>query len=121
MGKGGQQMMMVPMSMVMSALGGGGAKKKGGGKGTKPKNMLKKAPPGKSVFLSGLPAGVGKGPKLDKLNKELQKHLSQKGVKCEAAEVWKNGNGSALFATKKDVAKAMEGLNGSAFKEGVLT
>merc|ERR1712187_1036807 len=92
-----------------------------GGKGSKPKNVLKKASPEKSIFISGLPAGIGKGPELDKLNKALQKHLSQQGIKCEAAEVWKNGNGSALFASKKDVAKAMEGLNGSAFRGDVLT
>merc|ERR1712146_637969 len=89
--------------------------------GGKPKNPLKKAPAEKSVFLSGLPAGIGKGPELDKLTKALVKHPSQQGVKCEGAEVWKNGNGSAVFATKKDVAKAMESLNGSAFKDGVLT
>merc|ERR1712039_843756 len=107
------------MSMLMPSWGGG--KKKGAGKGSKPKNLLKKAPADKSIFLSGLPAGIGKGPELDKLNKALQRHLSQQGIKCEAAEVWKNGNGSALFATKKDVAKVMESLNGSAFKDSVLT
>merc|ERR1711953_1024220 len=118
-GKGSQGMVMVPASMMKAVLGGGG--KKGSAKSAKPKNVLKKAPAEKSIFISGLPEGTDKGPKLDKLNKELQKHLSQMGIKCEAAEVWKNGNGSALFATKKDVAKAMESLNGSAFKDSVLT
>merc|ERR1719356_805349 len=105
--------------MVMPSWGGG--KKKGGGKGAKPKNIVKKADHEKKVWLSGLPAGVEKGPEFDKLNKALQKHLSQQGIKCEAAEVWKNGNGSALFANKKDVAKAMESLNGSMFKDNSLT
>merc|ERR1712048_530464 len=98
-----------------------GGKKKGGGKGSKPKNVLKnRVSPEKSIFISGLPTGIGKGPELDKLNKALEKHLSQQGIKCEAAAVWKNGNGSALFASKKDVVKVMESLSGSTFKEGVL-
>merc|ERR1712232_98889 len=93
---------------------------KGGSTTKTAKNPFKKAPAEKKVWLSGLPAGIGKGPELDKLNKALQKHLSQQGISCEAAEVWKNGNGAALFASKKDVAKVIESLNGSAFKEGVL-
>merc|ERR1719473_2685917 len=93
--------------------------KSGGQAGGKVKS-LKKTPAEKKLWMSGLPEGTEKGPKLEKMNKDLKKHLSQHGIKCEAAEVWKNGNGSAGFATAKDAKKALDKLNDSTFKGNTL-
>lgn len=101
-----------------AAFGGGG---KSSGKGGKAQNPFKKAPVEKKVWLSGLPQGIAKGAELDKMNKKLQKHLSQDGIKCKSAEIWKNGNGQALFGTKEDVEKAMESLNGAEFEDNAIS
>merc|ERR1712050_524499 len=103
----------------MGKSGGKSSGKGGKGKG-KAASALRAAAPEKSVFLSGLPEGIAKGTELDKMNLELKKHLSQGGIKCQAAEIWKNGNGSACFATAKDVETAMETLNGTEFKDTLL-
>eukprot|EP00928_Gymnodinium_smaydae_P055752 TRINITY_DN39237_c0_g1_i1.p2 TRINITY_DN39237_c0_g1~~TRINITY_DN39237_c0_g1_i1.p2 ORF type:complete len:148 (+),score=35.98 TRINITY_DN39237_c0_g1_i1:68-511(+) len=103
---------------------GKGSKGKGGSKGAGKNStaaFFKKASADKKIWISGLPEGMSKGPKLDKLNKELQKHLSQDGIKCQLADIWKNGNGSACFATAKDASKAVESLNGSLFNDSVLS
>merc|ERR1712137_956056 len=80
-----------------------------------PKSLLRNTPAEKKAWISGLPEGLEKAKK-EKASKDLQKHLSRHGIKCLAAEVWKNGNGSAVFASKKDAAKALEKLNGSDFR-----
>merc|ERR1719230_218650 len=87
-----------------STVAKGSGKKQGqGAEGTN----IRKMPADKKVWLSGLPEGMDKA-KREKVNKDLQRHLSQKGIKCKVAEVWKNGNGRAGFATAKDVEKALQ-------------
>merc|ERR1712130_254478 len=80
----------------------------------------KRAPAEKKIWISGCPEGTERGPALDKLNRELKKHLSQDNIECTAANVWRNGNGCAVFATKEDAEKALGTLSGTPFKDGVL-
>merc|ERR1712184_84711 len=108
--KGGR-MVWVPTSVAKNFVKGKGKGKAGA------VTTIRNVDIEKKVWLSGLPEGTEKGPKRDKLNKELQKYLTQKGIKCIIADVWKNGNGAAAFASKKDAKKAIEELSGTTFKD----
>merc|ERR1739845_289427 len=82
--------------------------------------VSRRAPAERKIWISGCPAGTERGPVLDKLNLELKEHLSQNDIKCTAANVWRNGNGCAAFATKEDAETALETLNCTPFKDGIL-
>mmetsp|Transcript_5898 Transcript_5898/g.10139 ORF Transcript_5898/g.10139 Transcript_5898/m.10139 type:complete len:108 (-) Transcript_5898:113-436(-) len=83
------------------------------------KKIVKRTANEKKLWVTGLPS-IEDGAERKKLFKELQKHLSQEGVKCTAAILFKNGCGSAAFNSVKDVEKAMSTLNHTLFREGII-
>merc|ERR1711862_492841 len=69
----------------------------------------------RKVWLSGLPTIEDRQKRTEAATK-LQEHISKKGAKCTHAEIWKNGNGVACFASPKDAQKALAEVGGSKFR-----